>query len=259
MASNWSELFINNNGTKKASPILLIFIAFQALLLVVVLVTIIWFNNDKVPDDDFTRYKRIPELAVENLDNKIPDLKNYQIESIQKKVFQIVSENTDSVDTDNIKAVIRNDETHLHTFDGQSTYFNIILDIPEIEQSYRVIYSSNAVVDPEVSTFVLCLEDDEEIIYQDFDCKSSDDKSIKEKIVAAYLKLFNSEYEYFSAYISQDDASKIVISPSVTYDNDEATKAKYINEVKASIESLGMPSESYTYYVRTADDVNYRN
>jgi len=259
VASNLSQLFITSDGKRKASPILLIFIGLQALVLIIVLITIIWFNNDKVADDEATRYERIPELAVENLSDKISVLDKKEIKSIQKKIFQIVSENTNSINIDKIKATIRNDELHLQTFDGRSTYFNFILDIPDLEQSYQIIYSSNAVIDPEISTFVLCLEDDEDIIYKDFECKSSDDKSVKEKVVAAYLKYFNPDYEYFSAYISQDDASKIVISPSITYDNDEATKTKYINEVKASIESLGMPSENYTYYVRTADDVNYRN
>lgn len=255
MASNRFKLFENDNGHMRLSPLGLAFIAFQIVLFVTIFIIIIWFNNDKLPDDDITRYERIPELTIEGLADRAPILTETEIVDIQKKVFQIVSENTNKINVDKIKATIRDGETHAQTFNGNSKYMNMILDIPDLEQSYEVFYGSNAMLNPGISTFVLCIDDHTQIIYDNFECKSSDSESIREQVVTTYLKYFR--FEYFSAYIDPEKPDTVVLSPSVTFNNSEATKAKYIKEVKEAIDSLGVSSESYDYYVRTAKDVNY--
>ena len=63
-------------------------------------------------------------------------------------------------------------------------------------------------------------------------------------------------FDDFSVYL---DSDTIIIDPSVTYDNDEATKSRYVEEVKDTIDSLALPSDYYKYYVRTAADINYSN
>ena len=255
MASNRFKLFENDNGSMRLSPLGLAFIAFQIVLFVTIIIIAIWFNNDRQPDDDITRYERIPELTIEDLATKAPALKDTEIVDIQKKVFQIVSSNTTNINVDKIKANIRNGETHQQTFDGKSTYLNMIIDIPSLEQSYNVIYSSNAVIDPNISTFVLCLDDHTQITYERFDCKSSDDDSIKEKVVSTYLGYF--WFEYFSAYINPSNPDTIVIRPSVSYDIDAKTKASYIKEVQDSVESLGIPADTYEYHVDTGENIDY--
>ena len=257
MESNWSKLFVNKNGTKTLSPLASAFIVIQIIIFIVIIATIIWVSSDKLPNDDATRYARMPELTIKDLAKKAPILSEKDVANIQKKLFKIVSENTSSIDVDKIEATIRNDETHAQDFNGKSKYINMIVDISSLKQSYEVFFSSNAIIDPDVSTFVLCLDEHSEVVYKDFKCKTTDNAAIREKIVTSYLKYF--KFEYFSAYISADDPETIIISPSITYDNDEETKAKYIDEVKSSIESLGLPSDTHKYYVRTAKDVNYEN
>ena len=257
MESNWSKLFVNSDNGKRLTPLAIAFFAFQFIVILTIIVAIVWVNKDNAPDDDLARYEKMPELTIKGLADKAPGLSELEIKDIQKKLFKVVSDNTPKIETEKVEAIIRNDDTHMHTFDGKSTYLNMLIDIPSLEQTYEVIYSSNAVIDPDISTFVLCLEQDAGKIYENFDCKSSDSGSIRRTIVSAYLKYFR--FEYFSAYISPDDPDKIIISPSVTYNNSQATKDKYIEEVKASIESLGMPSSIYDYYVRTAKDVDYEN
>ncbi len=257
MESSSSPFFVIKNGSKKLSPLATAFIIIQLIFLIIVVATIIWINNsNNEPDSNVTRYKKIPELTIKDLAANAPILSEPEIESIQKKLFQVVSENASSINVSKIEAVIRNDVTHAQKY-NKSSYLNMIVDIPSLEQSYEVIYSTNALIDPDITTFVLCLDEDTEAVYKDFDCKSSDDSSTREKVVQAYLKYF--KFDYFTAYVKPDDAGVIVISPAITYENSEETKAKYIDEVKESIESLGMHSDAYEYYVRTAKDVNYRN
>ena len=257
MASNWSKLFLRPDGGKMVSPLVLIFIALQALIIVVVIINIVMLNDDKAANDDLERYKKLPELSVTGLANKAPDLTESEISDIQKKIFKIVSENTSNISTNEIEAKIRGENVHMRSFDENTKYLNMTIDIPSLEQSYEVFYSSNAVIDPDVSTFVLCLDDDTEKVYENFECKSSDNASIRDTVVSSYLGRFR--FEYFSAYFDPEKPNTITISPSVTYDNDEATKKGFVNEVKLSIESLGIPSSRYEYYVRTAADVNYYN
>ena len=257
MASNRFKLFENDNGSMRLNPLGLAFVAFQIVLFVTIIIIAVWFNNDKQPDDDITRYERVPELSIKDLSQKAPSLSELEIKDIQKSLFTTVSSNTPTLNVSKIEATIRDGETHENTFNGKSTYLNMIIDIPSLEQSYNLIYSSNAVIDPEISTYVLCLDNDAQIIYKNFDCKSSSDKSIKQKIVSTYLGYFR--YDYFSVYIDPDDPNTVVIGPSITYENSAETKAAYIDEVKKSIESLGISSDTYKYYVRTARDIDYKN
>ena len=256
MESNWFEQFLNNDGEKKINPIVLIFIFLQVVFFVIIGFVAMSFNNENEVEDDAMYYERMPEFIVENLVEEASVLEEDEVTDIQKKIFKIVSENTNSVNVDKIKATIRDDSLHIRSFGDDNKYLNMVIDIPSLEQSYEVFYGSNAIIDPEVSTFVLCL-DDENIIYKSFKCKSSDDESMREEIAAAYLDYF--DFDYFSAYLNLDDPDTVIISPAVTYDNDEVTKTRYINEVKAAIESLGLSSDSFEYYVRTAADVNYDN
>ena len=257
MESKWSRFFIDKNGNKVLSPVARAFIIAQIILLILVIAVIAWISNEEAPDDDVARYEKIPELTIKDLAKNAPILSQTEVVDIQKKLFKTVSTNTSNIKTDKIEAIIRNDVTHAETFDNKSKYLNMIIDIPSLKQSYEVIYSSNAIIDPNISTFVLCLDENTEVIYENFQCKSSEGANIRHMAIAAYLKLF--KYEYFSAYVKTDDPSTIVISPSITYDNDNATKAKYINQVKTSIASLGLYSNNYKFYVRTAKDVNYEN
>lgn len=257
MESNWAKRFLYENGQKRVRPIVFVFIAIQVLLLLVVIANIIQLNDDGGPIDDLERYKRLPELAINNLSNQAQILSDSEVENIQKKVFKIVSENSSDINTREIKAVIREGSLFAKDFNGRTKYARMIIDIPSIEQSYEVFYSSNAVIDPEVSTYALCLNNDADVVYKNFKCTSSDKESIRQQIVETYLNYFG--FEYFSAGINPVAPKTIIISPSVSYNNDEKIKTRYINEVKNAIDSLGIPSSSYEYYVRTAADVNYDN
>ncbi len=255
--NNWSQFFIDKNGSKRINPLALVFIIFQVILLVAIIITIIWVNSDKIADNDATRYEKIPELTIKDLAKKAPSLSEQEIAGIQKKLFQIVSANTTTINVDKIEATIRDDKTHEQKFEHDAKYLNMIIDIPSLKQSYQVFYSTNAIIDPDITTFVLCLDEHTEAIYGDFNCKTTDNESIRETIVSSYLNYFN--FEYFSVYIDSKDPETIIISPSVTYNNSESTKASFIKEVKDAIDSLGMYPNAYEYYVRTAKDVNYKN
>jgi len=255
MESKWSQFFLSKDGSKRLNPIAIVFILIQLLLLIAAIATIV-IITDNPADDDAAHYEKIPELTIEGLPDKAPSLTESEIVDIQKKLFETVSANANSINMREIKATIRNGIVHEYTFDN-SNYLNLIVDIPSLEQTYELFYSSNAVLDPEVSTFVLCPDEFIESNYQDFNCKNGDDASIRDLIVSSYLSHF--KFEYFSAYIDSDNPKTIIISPSVTHDNSTTTKNQYIAEVKGAIDSLGLKSSSYQYYVRTTEDINYDN
>lgn len=257
MESNWSQKFLYKNGKREMSPILLAFIALQVLLLVAVVFTIMRISDDGVARNDTERYEKMPELTIKGLKEKASMLSENEIKDIQKKTFKIVSENSESINKSTIEATIRDNRMHVKNFGGYSRYINMIVDIPDLKQSYQVFYSSGAVIDPEVNSYVLCLNKEADMTYGDFGCKSSDDESIRETMLKTYLGAYR--FEYFSAYIKDDDPRSIIISPSVTYNNSEATMNSYIQETMRAVQDLGFSPNDYTYYVRTAADVNYDN
>ncbi|MBR3322548.1 hypothetical protein IKG13_00575 [Candidatus Saccharibacteria bacterium] len=257
MEPNWLQRFSNNDGeAKKINPVVAVFVVIQVILFVLVIITIARLKGDDVTENDVAYNKKAPELVVNGLKDAASFLKESDIADIQKKIFKVVAKSTNDINTDKIEATIRSDTVYLQSFDENTNYLKMTIDIPSIEQSYNVIYGSNAVLDPEVSTFVLCPDSKEEVVYKNFKCKNGDDESIRHKVVAKYLRLFSKRNNHFSAGAGDSSSDVITIAPS-SFNNSEATKTSYINEVKASIDSLGMSSDDYKYYVLTAADVDY--
>lgn len=257
MESNWSKRFLYRDGRREMSPMLLAFIALQILLIVAVIFTIIRISDDGVAKNDTERYEKMPELTISGLKDKATFLSETAVKDIQKKAFKIVSENSESVNKSSIKATIRDGKIFAEKFGDRSNYINMIIDIPDLEQSYQVFYSSNAVINPEVSSYVLCLNEEGDKIYKNFECKSSDNESIRQTMLETYIRYY--DFNYFSAYVKEDNPNAIVISPSVTYDNSKSTMDSYVEEAMQAVDALGFPSDNYYYYVRTAADVNYDN
>ena len=185
---------------------------------------------------------------------------------IEWALLNSIAENNedDKLFEDQASVQLRENSIKTQYFKKSGTnYVRAIVDIPEYKQSYEVFLmypdNPNAVKMVEYSNpdivkpySILCLQDEADIIYLDFDCQDSPDYFNRQRIASKMIGDF--DFNYYSAYFDPDDENKIIINPSVTHNNSEDTKSKYIEEVKAAIGSLGIPSDSFKYYVLTADD-----
>ena len=251
-----------NNDQKIINPIAIVFIFFQLTLAIIIAAIL----NNAISDDEinYADYDQQPQVVIENLSNKVPELLPGDITEIQRELLRTIQMNIPDIRADKAKAVIRNNIIN-HQFDNQDfNLLNINVDLPQLEQSYRIFYRYEKnrkewYPDPHKFLIVICPRTFSDIGYPDFKCHDEYDQKIEHGIVAEFINYLNPYFDYFSVYIESSEIDKIIINPSVTYDNDETTKSRYIKEVKDAIESLGISPDIFKYYVRTLEDVNYYN
>ncbi len=250
----------NNERTKRISAPVAVFVCIQVIFLALIIISIRAFTgNDKIEN----RSDR-PTLSLEGLaTDESSGFSRAVVDDIRHSLTETVLLNTPNLDSSGTKAIVRDGSLKIASFDHYGfSNFSVIVDLPDLRQSYQIFYKYPVASDSGDTTdnnprTVLCLDDNYDIIYPEFDCKAAYPPETRRQIASDYLKFF--DFDYFSAYIEPKNPSTIVISPSVSYDNDDETKARYIDEVKSAVESLGLSPDSFTYYVRTAEDVNYYN
>jgi len=250
MGNNWFRQFLDGSN-KKISPAILFFVILQVIFITVASTTIIGLNNNEIIEDDATHYKNLPELVIDDLVNEISFLSEDEVADIQKRLFEIVSENTTSLDIGKVDAVIRENKIYLPDFNEDVTYFSTIVDIPSLEQSYQIFYGSN--LDPDVATFVLCLENDGDIIYKDFKCKSSDSILTRNEIVSYYLKYY--DFGDLMPIVENNLKEITLLLPKGASIQENGNY--YIEQVKEGIKLLGISPEIFKYSLREYDDINY--
>ncbi len=258
----------NQAQSFRLQPLTAIFVLFQIVLVLLLVFSIPKiFQNDQIKDTPTEGLS----AKITNASDAIPENYSEWTKMLEWALLDTISENAGNKKLfgSQASAKIRDDSIKTQYFKKSGTnYIRAIIDIPEYEQSYEVFltYPDNPDAvkmveysNPDIAKpySILCVKEKSDIIYPDFDCQESSDYFNRQRIVAKLIGDF--DFEYFSAYFDSDDKSKIIISPSVTYNNSEAVKAKYIEEVKNAISSLGINPNDYKYHVRTAADVNYYN
>ncbi len=261
----------NYNQTQvnpKLSPLSAVFIIFQ-----IILVLLLVFSIPKILQNDEIKDTPSEGLSatITNASDAIPEEYSDWARMVEWALLDTISENAGEKRLFESRASVnlRKDSIKTQYFEKSDTnYVRAIADIPEYKQSYEVflMYPSNLSAvnmveysNPDVAKpySILCIKDKTDIIYPDFDCQDSSIYLTRQKIVDKMIDNF--DFDYFSAYFDPNDSNRMIISPSVTYNNSEAVKTKYIEETKAAIDSLGIPSNNFTYYVLTAKDVDYYN
>ncbi len=246
----------------------IIFLGVQAVLIILVVLSVSKFlQNDEIENAPGQGLS----AKIINATDAIPADYSGWTEIIEWALLDTILENIDDsvLSKNEASASFRDGSIKTRRFENYGVnYVRAIVDIPSLEQSYEIFleypdnkdaisaveYSESNVAKP---YSILCLDDNSEKIYSNFDCHESSDYYTRQKIVANTLGYFY--FDYFSAYLDPNGPGTVIISPSVTYDNDDATKTQYIEEVKTTIKTLGISPDLFTYYVRTAADVNYRN
>lgn len=249
----------NEEQHGKISPIILTIIIIQIIFVVSIIILIINIlkQDNKIESRDDQSKISIIGLPEENL-----SLPNSYIDDIAISLTDIIELNNMSFDYSNTKAIVRDNSVNLEQFKRSSfNALSFIVDIPEVEQSYQVYYKYPIDTDIDDTPFynnpraILCIDEQSEIIYPNFNCKSSYQPDIRQRIATDYIKFM--EFDTFSIAIDDSDPTQININPIVDVTNEIAKE--YITQVKTSIQNLGISPELFKYHVIQKASLNYDN
>ena len=247
-----------DNQKREKSILPAILLILQVLLIIVVISLIVL--NSRSDEIGATDYERQSATTIENLDTQLPDAPSGYLGLIERDLARVIRLNSADFDVNSSKAVIREGTLRTQTFQSVGgTYFSLIVDIPNLQQSYQ-IYAHTPADDTasEVASYttqyVLCLDDKTERIYPDFQCQDGYPSTVRSSIANIHLKYF--DFNYFTAFVDSNDFGLININP-VNFNTDDATKAQYIQTVKDAVDSLGISPDIFTYRVLQLSDLNY--
>lgn len=205
-----------------------------------------------------------PVASITNLRTTIPEVPLEVATTIEGQLYSALLDNssTNTVLNTSTAASIAEDSVKRNTFDkrGGVTLISAAINVPDAKQSYSFFYGYPEAGNNDFQTFytILCPVSDAVGSYANFDCRILTPSDVnKESILSTFLSYY--DFDLFSATLDQNNSNRIIISPSITYDNDEKTKTSFINETKDAVSSLGFNPDDYEYYVRTAADINYEN
>ena len=228
---------------------LLIFIVLQILFVVLCVMS----ASDFLKGDEIiygSSASRRLAINIDGLKGVMPGVENNsEVETMNKILLDTVGMNIPTVDFGDIKAKIREDSVRTHYFsDLKIDYFSAIVDVPELKQSYWIFHEHSDDIDNPNLTIdteyvVMCLANERDKIYPDFDCKSDYGQLTYNVIAKKYLDWF--DFDNFFLKVS-DDYQKIEL---VVVGGREYEDEKYVNMVKEKLESLGIYPGIFEYEV----------
>lgn len=166
------------------------------------------------------------DLGVEvgGINQEIEGLPESGKSNIEYNIYQAVADNTASGDIKKTGVVLRAGSLiNKYYEEFNINYVNFIADVPDVEQSYRVIYewsddAENEYLSPAYSTIVMCVEPDE-VIFENFDCNTEDDY-MKNTVVSSMA------YRYGYALPGYDNIS--ILPEGLTGGEDFRMRINYV-------------------------------
>lgn len=243
------------NNTTKIPPTILIAIVLQILFITVLTVTIFSIINQ---ENNPLTYNSQPTISIDNPSSLGIDLPDSYINKISHNLTYAVELNTDNLDIPASKATIRDNTVTLKEFNSiNSNLLSFIIDIPSLEQSYQIYYSYSSNPNKEsflsedtdsslaFNPYVLCITEESQIIYPNFNCHSAFSSNTRYTIVNSYISQLY--FDIFSISIDSTNPHQINLKPfrRVTTTLNES----HIAEVKAAIASLGISPDLFTYHI----------
>ena len=147
----------------------IVFFIFQFIFIILM---IVMFSNLNAPEVINTG------IEIDGLSN-INGLSSEDQTTIRHKLYEAVAFNSETNNIPESGAIIR-DGSLINNFyeDFDMNYLSFIVDLSNVEQSYRIYYEwsndeNNQYVSPDDAGAVMCVDDDE-IIYDEFNCKNND-------------------------------------------------------------------------------------
>lgn len=240
-------------------PIIFLVAEFMFVIILVVILSNLLGSNNITTDIGSQ-----PTASVGNFSSTIPELSPEMVTTIERQLYNalLVNSPKGTIQNSTTNALVVTDSVMRNNFDNAGVNLvSAAIDVPTLEQSYSFYYGYPQEGNNDFQLFytILCPVSSKVGSYSDFDCSGNSFTGdvTKNSILSTFLSYF--DFANFSAYLDPDNSSRIIIRPSVTYNNSEKTKNAYIEEVQNAINSLGMDPKDYEYYVRTAADINYEN
>lgn len=256
MDNNWPGEITNGGGRVKVNWVVVIFIVLQLMFVVAIVFSIVQIgDNSGMILDDVGFTEDDPQVKIDGIMAAVPGLTEEDAKVIQQKLFEVMSENNTELNTRETKAEIREGTVSDQYFeDLESGLLTMVVDVPELEQSYRILYEDpSGILDLDERAFVICLDKEEEVRYSNFHCKSSDSRITRRDVVTEYLPYFS--FDGFTASVA-NDSNQIVISP-FNEGLANKTKSEYVDLVKEKVRSLGASPNAFEYSLVEMDDMNY--
>lgn len=241
-------MYPNTYGKPKIEPITLAFGIFQLLFIIIAIALFAHLLkfNDRIAYND---YDNLPKIQISGLNEITPHLPKGTDQKIESELLKAVEKNTSDIDM-SIAATLRKDTLTTRHFAGTDLdYFSAIIDIPSLEQSYRIFHEYNS-KDKEYAPFsedlltITCLVPEDEIIYPNFDCEGS--QMVYRNILASYISAM--DFKDFSLLLDDEDLFAIKIIPHDQTPN-ISEQNEYISRSKSTVDSFGVPSEIFDYNI----------
>ena len=249
----------NKYMTQPNIPVI-IFIVAQIIFIVLLAISMPkLFQSDEINDEDPSR---IPVATIDNFTSSVPEGYSGNARLIEETLFQLILRNSPNKDiSKSISTVIREGSVKTVYFDEQNLNFlSAIIDVPDLEQSYWLYneYSgdkNNQYIDYSKSYRLFCLEESQEILYSNFDCKDDFGIAGRYELISDLIKYFDFN-DFSPSYSSEQKTNEIKIYPH-DFNIDDAIKESYIQQTKGAIDSIGISPNLFTYHVVNPQDINY--
>lgn len=227
------------------SPIIVLLIALQIIFITVVLATIINLLNQ---NHEITVRDDRQKITISDLPAKINLPKDYA-EDISLSLTSAMELNTTRLDIPSSSAIIRDGSITLREFPKEQWgALSFIVDILELGQSYQIYYKYPLTADTTTTPYfnnpraVLCLDNNADIIYSDFNCRSTYPENTRYRIAKDYFNFL--EFDGFTVAIDEQAPSTINIIPATSTNPDDA-----LVTVKSTLESLGLSPDIFNYHI----------
>ncbi len=235
---------------KRPNHLLIAILVFQIIFIIVLVVSLSRvFQSPKIDPDD---REAQPSVTIMGLDETFPEFSNDYIKEVENQLFLLVQQNNVGMNFGTSVAEIRQDSiNHVSFKDEEFDFYNFIVDIPELSQSYQLFLTVSAVeankyIDPNAAIVPLCLSDAEVKIYSDFNCEDIYNQKTRNLIGLNYIPYFDSDKYYVNPRLSTLDSLVVVVFYRV---NGIADADTALDELKNSIRTLGISPELFTYNV----------
>lgn len=231
------------------------------MIFAVILVSIIVINykSDQIYSGD---YDRQPRIAINGLDNISPSLPSGDQENIERNLFTAVEKNSTVINSTNITANVRDNTVIAQNIFGKYglSYLSLIIDLPELNQSYRLFHEYDSTAEKwtfntEEFLIITCLNDSDEIIYKDFNCKDQYGPTIYNGIAIKYLDNLSLGNDAFSLSVDDEDISTLYITPAE--DVSAKTSQQYIEQTKNKVKSMGIPPNIFEYKITDTSNLTH--
>ena len=199
------------------------------------------FQSPRIDPDDRAAQ---PSVTIRDLGNRYDMFSSSFTREIENQFFYLIQKNNVSINLGDTIAVIRDGSAnHIHFEDEKFDFYNFIVDIPELQQSYQLFLTvseveNNQFFNPNETIIPLCLSDAEEKIYPNFECKDIYGQKTRNMLGLNYSAYFNSDK--FFVVRSQSTPENLMVM--ATDDIDVA-----LTELKDSIKLLGISPDLFTY------------